>query len=390
MRSLNQKYRKDAPHISVYFLKSSKKAGELNVTALQSMLDVHSLKDVLRSYGLVVDDYVPQNELIKKITANLYEHAKLYCEKMDSVKQKKESERLTLIGNLITQKVLAYLEMDRGYSEISFKLFDSYEYEDGESGEYSTNLVFDYRTLLDESLKLLRLSFDHDFSRFICGKIEEILPVEGDGDNEGAFKERLLPYKVNSQTFKKVAVIVQSQSAESDVFSHQALFADNERKFVENIAVALKTKPVDSVGDCNSAALVFTAANITDNILRGIENALSQIPEEAEARNLPEVFLFSVLPIPRDVANIAEELRYHIKNKKNEKTGKLNYPRLSRYCKDTNKLHIISYVTAKDLYHGEGNEIDPKTAGKVLYMIYNEPAIAGGIRPYEEAKKNAN
>lgn len=365
LRRISKKHGKKAPYISVYFLKSKKSAGEFEKNQLESLLEVHKLKETFESYGLFDYASMTTDGLIKAIKENLREHAKIY--RGVASRYTKESERLTFIGNLITQKVIAYLEMDRGYSEIAFKLFDSFKFGDDVLSEYSTNLVFDYGALCSDSLLLLRQSFDNEFANFIC-------------DNLEIHSKQKLYHKISPDNFSDIATVVNvyGDDVVKDAFSYQSLFAANESNLVKSIATTLNAKFYDdSVRNIDNKALVFMVANLTESFLQNVEIMLSKI---ASRQSLPEVFLFSILPIPR-----SEEIEHHIKNiKVSHRHGdncEIAYPCLCS-CLPATRPYVISYLTKEDhLDDGEGNgENFEKKAKPVFKLIYGKEVVVGGKR----------
>jgi len=359
MRKLSKRYEKGSLHISVYFLKSNQlisNVKEDNDDDIENIKKVRALRKNLLSYGIVVKcDNI--DELKKAIKDNLIEYARERQGKAG--RYMKKQERINFIGNLITQKVIAYLEMDRGYSERTFKLFDKFKFGENVTDKYGTNLIFNYGILCSDYLYLLRQSFDNEFSHFICGKLEEELDVK----NHDKHKEQNLHYKINFENFKEVARIIDSSDDADDVFSYEALFVKNEKYFVQNITEILKSNN-SSVTKEEDKALVFMAANLSERFLQNVEKALSELPDENDPQNLPKLFLFSVLPIPR-----SEELRQHILKSD-------DLPRLKSFF-DKNKLYNFSYLTKEDLNDGEGNF---ENAPQIFRLIYGKEKVVGGDR----------
>ena len=362
LRRMRKKNAKNSPQIKIFFLSPDileGKVKKLNTEILDGLLEIQKLKKAMGKEDKLYYECKNEEEMNDKIKNDLKNYAK-------SLSDIVQEESDFFMENMISERIFAYLEMDNGYSERIFKLFDCFYYKNEEKiciDKYYTNFIFDYASLDDDRLDLLLQRFKGLFANFVCERIQKYRENRAE---KGAFPERLTHYN-----FRDFACILNDDTYENDTHSFESILDMSGRKMVADIAKTLHSNIFWNIGridekykktgehheyiekakseitpkcspkcshllsanrDGSKKVFVFLAPMITQSLLNNVNQALSYLC--AEIDDFPDVFLFSVIESPSK-----KELEFHLKNYIDD--IKLKY--LKGLC-ENNKLHYHCYL----------------------------------------------
>ncbi|GHU89429.1 hypothetical protein FACS1894202_07600 [Clostridia bacterium] len=290
LRYKRLKHRDNAPEIMLFFKEDKRPLGSLSIEETNAAKAVKETRQEYQNLGLV-GDFADSKDLSEKIHTYLWTY---FLKFLDVYKGGVEISEL-LFADLAAEKILAYLEMDNGYSEKIVELFNSFRHTNHifhAPPPYYTNFVFDTRRLLKKSHSVLYERFKNLMVVSVCDKLALMY------DEIPALKKGRKIAIIGAHNFSEYAGIMFFENGGyANLLNPDTIYNKYENELIHDLAECMGVqidKNLESISpplSIDRRVCVVFATVVTQRLLERIERALATLPNQ-------HIMLFSVIESP--------------------------------------------------------------------------------------------